>query len=101
MNSPSSPTEILSSLPGNEVRLRYAYFIKCTHLVKNDAGETSKSIAHTTRLRAAAISRWTQGQVHDPWVSAAHAKEAEIRMYHRLFTKEDPEEGDEGFDPGG
>ena len=83
---------------GNEVRLRYAYFIKCTHVVKNDAGEVIEvhcTYDPTTRGGDAPDGRKVKSTIH--WVSAAHAKEAEFRMYDRLFTKEDPEEGDEGF----
>jgi glutaminyl-tRNA synthetase len=84
--------------PGNEVRLRYAYFIKCTHVVKDDKGEVIEVHATydpTTRGGDSQDGRKVKSTIH--WVSAEHAKEAEIRMYDRLFTKEDPEEGDEGF----
>jgi glutaminyl-tRNA synthetase len=80
------------------VRLRYAYFIKCTHVVKDENGEVVEVHATydpTTRGGDSADGRKVKSTIH--WVSAAHAKEAEIRMYDRLFTKEDPEEGDEGF----
>lgn len=84
--------------PGNEVRLRYAYFIKCTNVVKNEKGEVIE--VHCTYDPAthggdSPDGRKVKSTIH--WVSAEHAKEAEIRMYDRLFTKEDPEEGDEGF----
>jgi glutaminyl-tRNA synthetase len=84
--------------PGNEVRLRYAYFIKCTHVLKDEKGEVIEVHATydpSTRGGDAADGRKVKSTIH--WVSAAHAKEAEIRMYDRLFTKEDPEEGEEGF----
>jgi len=92
------PPKYYRLFPGNEVRLRYAYFIKCTHVVKNDAGEVVEVHATydpTTRGGDAPDGRKVKSTIH--WVSAAHAKEAEIRMYDRLFTKEDPEEGEEGF----
>jgi glutaminyl-tRNA synthetase len=92
------PPKYFRLYPGNEVRLRYAYFIKCTHVVKNDAGEVVEVHATydpTTRGGDAADGRKVKSTIH--WLSAAHAQEAEIRMYDRLFTKEDPEEGDEGF----
>ena len=92
------PPKYYRLFPGNEVRLRYAYFIKCTHVVKNNAGEVVEVHATydpTTRGGDAQDGRKVKSTIH--WVSAAHAKEAEIRMYDRLFTKEDPEEGDEGF----
>src|SRR5688572_24358391 len=84
--------------PGNEVRLRYAYFIKCTHVVKDDQGnvvEVHCTYDPTTRGGDSPDGRKVKSTIH--WVSAEHAKQAEIRMYDRLFTKEDPEEGDEGF----
>ena len=89
---------IIRLYPGNEVRLRYAYFIKCTHVVKDEAGEIVEVHATydpSTRGGDAPDGRKVKSTIH--WVSAAHAKEAEIRMYDRLFTKEDPEEGEEGF----
>jgi len=92
------PPKYYRLYPGNEVRLRYAYFIKCTHVVKNDAGEVVEvhcTYDPTTRGGDSPDGRKVKSTIH--WVSAAHAKEAEIRMYDRLFTKEDPEEGDEGF----
>lgn len=84
--------------PGNEVRLRYAYFIKCTRAVKDDRGEVVEVHATydpATRGGDSPDGRKVKSTIH--WVSAAHAKEAEIRMYDRLFTKENPEEGEEGF----
>ncbi|MBI5944281.1 MAG: glutamine--tRNA ligase/YqeY domain fusion protein [Chloroflexi bacterium] len=92
------PPKYYRLFPGNEVRLRYAYFIKCTHIVKDDNGEVVEVHATydpTTRGGDSADGRKVKSTIH--WVSAQHAKEAEIRLYDRLFTKEDPEEGDEGF----
>ncbi|MBN8583379.1 MAG: glutamine--tRNA ligase/YqeY domain fusion protein [Anaerolineae bacterium] len=92
------PPKYYRLFPGNEVRLRYAYFIKCTHVVKNDAGEVVEVHATydpTTRGGDAQDGRKVKSTIH--WVSATHAKEAEIRMYDRLFSKENPEEGEEGF----
>ena len=92
------PPKYYRLFPGNEVRLRYAYFIKCTHVVKNDAGEVVEVHATydpTTKGGDSQDGRKVKSTIH--WVSAKHAKEAEIRMYDRLFTKEDPEEGEEGF----
>jgi glutaminyl-tRNA synthetase len=84
--------------PGNEVRLRYAYFIKCTHVVKNDQGEVIEvhcTYDPATRGGDSPDGRKVKSTIH--WLSAQHAKEAEIRIYDRLFTKEDPEEGEDGF----
>jgi glutaminyl-tRNA synthetase len=92
------PPKYYRLYPGNEVRLRYAYFIRCTNVVKNDAGEVIEVHATydpSTRGGDSPDGRKVKSTIH--WVSASHAKEAEIRMYDRLFTKENPEEGDEGF----
>ncbi len=92
------PPKYYRLFPGNEVRLRYAYFIKCTHVVKNDAGEVTEVHATydpSTKGGDAPDGRKVKSTIH--WVSAVHAKEAEVRMYDRLFSKENPEEGEEGF----
>jgi glutaminyl-tRNA synthetase len=92
------PPKYYRLFPGNEVRLRYAYFIKCTHVVKNDQGEVTEvhcTYDPSTRGGDSADGRKVKSTIH--WLSAQHAKEAEIRIYDRLFTKEDPEEGEEGF----
>jgi len=92
------PPKYYRLFPGNEVRLRYAYFIECTHVVKNDKGEVTEIHATydpSTRGGDSPEGRKVKSTIH--WVSASHAKEAEVRMYDRLFTKEDPEEGEEGF----
>ena len=92
------PPKYYRLFPGNEVRLRYAYFIKCTHMVKDQEGavlEVHATYDPLTRGGDTPDGRKVKSTIH--WVSAAHAKEAEIRMYDRLFTKEDPEEGEEGF----
>jgi glutaminyl-tRNA synthetase len=94
----SPPPKYYRLYPGNEVRLRYAYFVKCTSVVKNDAGEVIEVHATydpSTRGGDAPDGRKVKSTIH--WLSAAHAKEAEFRMYDRLFLKEDPEEGEEGF----
>ncbi len=92
------PPKYYRLFPGNEVRLRYAYFVKCTHVVKDGKGEVTEvhcTYDPATRGGDSPDGRKIKSTIH--WVSAAHAKEAEIRLYDRLFTKEDPEEGDEGF----
>jgi len=92
------PPKYYRLFPGNEVRLRYAYFIKCTHVVKNGAGEVIEVHATydpSTRGGDSPDGRKVKSTIH--WVSAVHAKEAEVRMYDRLFSKENPEEGEEGF----
>ncbi len=92
------PPKYYRLYPGNEVRLRYAYFIKCTGVVKNDAGEVVEVHATydpATRGGDAPDGRKVKSTIH--WVSAKHARDAEVRMYDRLFSKENPEEGEEGF----
>ena len=92
------PPKYYRLFPGNEVRLRYAYLVKCTQVVKNDTGEVIEvhcTYDPATRGGDAPDGRKVKSTIH--WVSAAHAKPIEVRMYDRLFTKEDPEEGDEGF----
>ena len=92
------PPKYFRLYPGNEVRLRYAYFFKCTDVVKNESGEVIEvhgTYDPATHGGDSPEGRKVKSTIH--WVSAAHAKEAEFRMYDRLFTKEDPEEGEEGF----
>ncbi|MGE5073462.1 MAG: glutamine--tRNA ligase/YqeY domain fusion protein [Anaerolineae bacterium] len=92
------PPKYYRMFPGNEVRLRYAYLVKCTHAVKDANGEVVEVHATyepATRGGDAPDGRKVKSTIH--WVSAAHARPAEIRLYDRLFTKEDPEEGETGF----
>lgn len=92
------PPKYYRLYPGNEVRLRYAYFVRCTHVVKDEAGEIVEvhcTYDPSTRGGDAPDGRKVKSTIH--WVSAQHAKAAEFRMYDRLFMKEDPEEGEEGF----
>jgi len=92
------PPKYYRLYPGNEVRLRYAYFVRCTGVVKNETGEVIEVHATydpSTRGGDAPDGRKVKSTIH--WLSAAHAKKAEFRMYDRLFMKEDPEEGEEGF----
>jgi glutaminyl-tRNA synthetase len=92
------PPKYYRLYPGNEVRLRYAYFVTCTDVVKNEAGEVVEvhcTYDPSTRGGDSRDGRKVKSTIH--WVSAAHAKEAEFCMYDRLFMKEDPDEGEEGF----
>ena len=92
------PPKYYRLYPGNEVRLRYAYFITCTDVVKDENGQVVEIHATydpATRGGDSPDGRRVKSTLH--WVSAAHATKAEFRMYDRLFTKEDPEEGEEGF----
>jgi glutaminyl-tRNA synthetase len=83
--------------PGAEVRLRYSYILKCESIVKNAAGEITelRGSIDTESLNGATAARRVKGTIH--WVSAAHAVDAEVRLYDRLFQSEDPTEG--GRDP--
>lgn len=77
--------------PGNEVRLRYAYIIKCDDVVKDDDGnivELKCSYDPETKSGTGTSQKKVKGTIH--WVSAQHAIEAEVRLYDRLFTDEDP-----------
>ena len=84
--------------PETEVRLMNAYVIACTRVVKDEAGRVVELHAvydPATRGGAAPTGRKVKGTIH--WVSAAHAIEAEARLYDRLFTKPNPEEGGDNF----
>jgi len=83
--------------PGAEVRLRYSYIMKCEQVVKNEAGEVIelRCTIDTESLNGPTATRRVKGTIH--WVSAAHASDAQLRLYDRLFLSEDPGEG--GRDP--
>ncbi len=77
--------------PGREVRLRYAYFVTCREVVKNAAGEVVElrcTYDPATKGGDAPDGRKVRGTIH--WVSAAHAIEAEVRLYNPLFNRPDP-----------
>ena len=85
--------------PGREVRLRYAYFVTCTDVVKDDDGrvvELHCSYDPATRGGNAPDERKVKSTLH--WVSASHALRAEVRLYDHLFTKELPDEAANGED---
>jgi glutaminyl-tRNA synthetase len=78
-------------VPGGEVRLRYAYIIKCEEVIKNDAGEIVElrcTFDTETKSGTGTSKKKVKGTIH--WVSAEHALNAEVRLYDRLFTIEDP-----------
>ncbi|HPX60355.1 MAG TPA: glutamine--tRNA ligase/YqeY domain fusion protein [Deltaproteobacteria bacterium] len=80
--------------PGSEVRLRYAYIVRCTGVVKDDSGriiEVHCEYDPASRGGSAADGRKIKGTIH--WVSAANAVEAEVRMFDRLFTDANPDRG--------
>ena len=83
--------------PGREVRLRYGYFITAKTVVKNDRGEVVEvhcTYDPATRGGNAPDGRKVKSTIH--WVSAAHAIDAEVRIYDKLFIKEDPNQVEEG-----
>jgi len=85
--------------PGREVRLRYGYFVKCTSLVKSASGEVVEvhcTYDPATRGGNAPDGRKVKATIH--WVSAAHAIDAEVRLYDKLFTKPYPNQVEEGQD---
>jgi len=86
------PKKYFRLSPGAEVRLRYAYIIKCTDIVKNETTGEIVEIHCTydpeTKSGSAQSQRKVKGTIH--WVSAQQAIDAEIRLYDRLFTVEDP-----------
>jgi glutaminyl-tRNA synthetase len=86
--------------PGKEVRLRYAYIIKCNEVVKDaKTGEVMElrcTYDAETKSGSSQSSRKVKATIH--WVSAAHAIKAEVRLYDQLFTKEDPDDVSEGSD---
>jgi glutaminyl-tRNA synthetase len=83
--------------PGKEVRLRAAYIIKCEKVIKDGAGNIAElhcTYDPETKSGGPAANRKVKGTIH--WVSAQHAIDAEVRLYDRLFVKEDPNEVAEG-----
>jgi glutaminyl-tRNA synthetase len=87
------PKKFFRLAPGREVRLRSAYFITCTDVVKDGSGniiELRATYDPATRGGDSPDGRRPKATLH--WVSAAHAIEAEVRLYDRLFQSENPEE---------
>jgi glutaminyl-tRNA synthetase len=86
--------------PGKEVRLRYAYIIKCNEVLKDEKTGSIVELRCTydseTKSGSSQRSRKVKATIH--WVSAAHALEAEVRLYDQLFTKENPDDVPEGSD---
>jgi len=90
------PPKYYRLFPGNEVRLRAAYVIKCTGVVKDDQGnviEVHATYDPATRGGDTPDGRKIKSTLH--WVSAAHAIPAEVRLYDRLFNRPDPEAGED------
>jgi glutaminyl-tRNA synthetase len=90
----TAPKKYFRLAPGQEVRLKHAYIIKCVSVVKDENTGAIKEVHCTydpqTKSGESADGRKVKGTLH--WVSAAHAKTAEVRLYDKLFTKANPDE---------
>jgi glutaminyl-tRNA synthetase len=92
--SEDPPKGFFRMSPGNEVRLRYAYIVRCTGVIKDESGsviEVHCQYDPASRGGSAADGRKIKGTIH--WVSARHALEAEVRLFDRLFTDPNPDRG--------
>ena len=85
------PKKFFRLSPGNEVRLRYAYILKCERVVKDATGAVTelRCTVDLASLTGETATRRVKGTVH--WVSAPHARDAELRLYDRLFASEAPD----------
>ena len=94
------PKKFFRLAPGREIRLRYAYFVRCTGVVKDEQTGDIIEIRCTydpeTKGGDSPDGRKVKATLH--WVSAAHALNAEVRLYDHLFMKEDPNDVQEGLD---
>jgi glutaminyl-tRNA synthetase len=93
------PPKYFRLTPGREVRLRYGYLVTCTGVVKNERGEVVEvhcTYDPATRGGNTPDGRKVKATIH--WVSAAHAVDAEVRIYENLFLKENPSDVEEGKD---
>ena len=93
------PKKFFRLSPGKEVRLRYAYFVTCTDVIKDDDGEVVElrcTYDPATRGGDAPDGRKVKATIH--WVSESHALDAEVRLYDHLFDQPDPEDLPEGVD---
>jgi glutaminyl-tRNA synthetase len=94
----NAPKKFFRLTPGQEVRLKNAYIIKCINVVKDPVSSTIKEIHCTydpeTRSGLEGANRKVKSTIH--WVSAPHAIDAEVRIYDRLFTKANPDDVEEG-----
>ncbi|MFQ6034869.1 MAG: glutamine--tRNA ligase/YqeY domain fusion protein [Sedimentisphaerales bacterium] len=93
------PRKFYRLAPGREVRLRYAYFITCTDVVKDAKGEIAElhcTYDPATKGGDAPDGRKVKATLH--WVSAQHALDAEVRLYEHLFAKENPDDVPQGQD---
>jgi len=88
------PKKFFRLAPGAEVRLRHAYILKCDRAIKDASGVVTelRCTYDPESLSGATANRRVKGTIH--WVSARHARTAEVRLYDRLFRSADPSEGD-------
>jgi len=94
--SENPPPKFFRLAPGKEIRLKHAYYIKCTDVIKDESGavvEVRCTYDPETRGGWSQDGRKVKGTSH--WVSAAHSLPAEVRLYDHLFNKPNPEEGDD------
>jgi glutaminyl-tRNA synthetase len=94
-----APRKWFRLAPGREVRLRYAYFMTCQEVIKDAHGEVVElrcTVDPATRGGSSPDGRKVRGTLH--WVAARHAVQAEVRLYDRLFLKEDPLDVEDGKD---
>ena len=94
------PKKFFRLSPGSEVRLRYAYLVTCTEVIKNDSGEVSEIHCRydpESRGGVAPDGRKVRGTIH--WVSAEHAQDSIVKLYDRLFTVPNPGgQGEQDFE---
>ncbi|HOA09866.1 MAG: glutamine--tRNA ligase/YqeY domain fusion protein [Bacteroidales bacterium] len=93
------PKKFFRLAPGQEVRLRYAYFIRCNEVIKDEQGniiQLNCTYDPASRGGNSPDGRKVQGTIH--WVSAQHAIKADVRLFDRLFSKPDPNDVPEGVD---
>ncbi len=92
------PKKYFRLAPGKEVRLKHAYYVTCTDVIKDESSGNIVEVRCTydpkTRGGWSDDGRKVKGTLH--WVSAAHALDAEVRLYDHLFSKENPDEVEEG-----
>ncbi len=95
-----APKKYFRLAPGKEVRLRYAYYLTCNEVIKNpetqEIIELHCTIDPLTKGGSSPDGRKVQGTIH--WVSVQHAKNIQVNLYERLFTKENPDDLAEGED---
>ncbi len=93
-----APKKFFRLSPDREVRLKHAYYVTCTHFIKNDAGEIDEIHCEydpATKGGWSDDGRKVRGTLH--WVSASHAIDGEVRLYDHLFKEEHPEAGGDDF----